>query len=207
MLKKPLHYLIPTKPLSLASHFWKSSPRGSLIAWVSAWKVLISGVRCAQSGVLASTALCSHSGRILGPAGYSPVVPTRHTWGTCLSFHHMRFPNAEICGFLEVSLAISGADSHGDKGLVGPISLGHDLSLWGNSAPTNQGWNKEVFLFVCPTFPFFFWAVSWRPRDYPCAPAPRLKCKQIINSAVKAVQRWSFIAIQDYLRKREKSNK
>lgn len=86
-----------------------------------------------------------------------PLVPRRqHLRHLPHWLSHVQFPNPAICGFLEASFKMSGAYSNGDKGPAGPISLGHDLSLWENSAPTNHGWNKEVFLFVCPAFPFFF---------------------------------------------------
>lgn len=68
----------------------------------------------------------------------------------------MHFPNAEICGFLEVSLKISVAYSNGYKRLARPISLGHDLSLWEDSAHTNHDGTRKYFYscVLCSLFSF-----------------------------------------------------
>lgn len=116
-----------------------------------------------------------HSRKIQCRAGNCHLVPRgagagntpNHHWGVCLRYFPGHFPNPETCRFMEVSLKISVTYSNDYKGLVGPISLGHDLSLWENSAHTNHGWNKEVFLFMCPAFPFFFWVVYQSLQDYP----------------------------------------
>ena len=92
----------------------------------------------------------------LFPEGIHGGSPSNHHWGIYLKFSLVHFPNPEICGFLEFSLKISLVYFNDYRGLVGPISLGHDLSLWENSAPTNHGWNKEIFLLMFPHSLFSF---------------------------------------------------
>lgn len=124
------------------------------------------------------------SGKILCHAGDRPLLPRKHQCQQHFRQSLVHFPNPETCGFLEISLKISVAYSNGYTGLVGPISLGHDLSLGEFCA--HKSWMEQGSIFIhVSCVPFFLLSSLPKASGLPLLPAPRLKCKQTINSVVK----------------------
>lgn len=121
------------------------------------------------------------SGKTLCHAGDWPLFPEGISASSTPDSFMCIF---QILKFLEISLKISVAYSNGYSGLLGPISLGHDLSL--RELCAHKSWMEQGTIFIhASCVPFFLLSSLPKASGLPLLPAPRLKCKQTINSAVK----------------------